>query len=119
MISLVLDWSWTAIESLYVLWILYGFIMNLKRQKDSAEGLSKPAYYLAMPAFVTGYALDVALNLTVMTVVLMEAPKWGEWTISARLSRHYKEGSGFNRDLAVWMEKHLLGYLDPRGKHIS
>lgn len=115
----IFDWAWQSVASLYVLWILYGFVMNMKRQRDSAAGLSKPAYWLAMPAFLVGWALDVALNLTVMTIVLREPPCWKEWTISARLARHYKEGSGFNQKLAVWMETHLLGYLDPRGKHIS
>lgn len=117
---------------LYSLWVLYGFIMGLKRIRDSEArviqwwkfnfnvgALPITAYVMAMPAFFVGYLLDVLANVTILTVYLVELPKLKELTVTARMKRHYKSGSGRGHKLAVWLETNLvLGKLDPSGKHI-
>lgn len=119
-----------AALGLYSLWVLYGFIMGLKRIRDTEEriiqwwkfkfnvgGLPITSYVMALPAFIFGYVLDVLANLF-LTLYLLEIPK--ELTVTARMKRHYKLGSGRGHKLAVWLETNLvLGKLDPSGKHIT
>ena len=44
------------------------------------------AFTLGLPFLVVGVVLDVLVNVTVATALMLEPPR--EWTVSARLSRH-------------------------------
>lgn len=111
--------------ALYILWIFYLAVMNLKRARDAGK-LTRTAHYLGLPILYLGLALDCFVNLTVMTVLLFELPKVfnsrpilkKEWTVTARLQRH-AHGAGWRQKIALWFAANLLDAFDPSGKHIK
>lgn len=100
--------------ALYLLWPFYLAVMNLKRARDEGK-LTKVAYVLGAPILYVGWALDIAVNWFVMSVILLEFPR--ETTVTARLKRH-KYDDGFRGKIARWFALHLLDTFDPSGKHI-
>ncbi|PZO17620.1 MAG: hypothetical protein DCF26_09330 [Burkholderiales bacterium] len=108
---------------LWLLWVFYLAAMNLKRAK-TAGTLSKVALGLGVTVMLVGYLLDVLANLVVFTVLLCELPKWGEWTVTARLGRHLRAPESgawlvrYRRAVAHWFESDLLGDFDPDGSHL-
>lgn len=105
-----------TLGAFYALWILYVFVMNIVRARDAGT-LSRIAYYLALPLYVVGIALDVMLNWSLMTLMLVEWPQ--ESTITARLRRHFRSGYGWRYRVAVWFGDVLLNPFDPTGAHIK
>lgn len=106
-------WAGIIFLSFYALWVFYLAVMNLKRVKD-AGNLPKIALVLGTPVLIAGWILDFVLNVTVMTVVLLELPR--EKTISERLHRHNRT-DGWRKKVAQWFEP-LLDPFDPSGNHI-
>lgn len=119
--------------SFYLLWILFGHIMNLKRARDAgpprvitflwmkfnAGGLSNTTYCFALPILIFGLAVDIFCNLIILTTILGEIPEKGEWTVTARLQRHARmPAAGRRRNFAFWIGTHFTDQLDPSGKHI-
>lgn len=102
-----------AIASTYALWLFYLAVMNLKRAKDTGT-IHKAALYLGYPILFIGLALDMFVNLTVATILLLEMPE--ELTVTSRLTRHKKAG-GWRGDGALWFCEHLLDKFDPSGDH--
>ena len=102
-----------AFGAIYALWIFYLAVMNLKRVRDLGL-LSPVAKALGYPVLVTGYLLDALVNL-LLTLVLLEFPK--EMTVSRRLKRHNRYGTGWRQRVAAWFEP-LLDPFDPSGDHI-
>lgn len=100
--------------ALYILWPFYLAVMNLKRARDAGK-LTKVAYALGAPILFVGWALDIAVNWMVMTVVLLELPR--EATVTARLKRHANRYTWRGR-VARWFALHLLDPYDPSGRHI-
>lgn len=100
--------------ALYVLWLMYLAIMSLIRAYEAGT-LSKPAFALGLPALAVGYTLDVLVNAVVFTALFAELPR--EWTVTARLQRHAKEG-GWRGKVSSWIGEHLLDTFDPDGKHV-
>jgi hypothetical protein len=108
---------WTLLTiflAFYALWVFYLAVMNLKRVRDLGQ-LHKTALVLGYPVLVVGYALDVILNVVVMTVILLEWPQ--ETTISSRLKRHNRIGTGWRMPIVRFFEP-LLDPFDPSGDHI-
>jgi hypothetical protein len=103
-----------AAAALYALWLFYLAVMALKRARDAGQ-LTKVAYAFGAPILLFGWALDVAVNWIVMTVLLLELPQ--ETTVTARLKRH-KLDNGFRGRIARWFARHLLDAFDPSGRHI-
>lgn len=101
------------IASIYLLWALFLAVMSLARAKDAGT-LTRPALILGTPILLVGFALDVAVNWSVMTVLLLELPH--ELTVSARLKRH-NHGTGWRHRVARFAEQ-FLDPFDPRGDHI-
>lgn len=99
--------------SIYILWLFYLAVMNLKRAKDAGK-LSRTAYVLGLPILFVGYLLDAAVNLIIFTVILFELPK--ELLVTARLSR-LQHGTGWRATLARWFCVNLLDQFDPTGCH--
>lgn len=109
--------GWTVLVTagaFYLLWVLFLAAMNLAKARDAGR-LSKTAIILGMPVIVVGYLLDFALNVTVMTIVLLELPQ--EITVSERLARHNKTSTGWRLSIVRWFEP-LLDPYDPSGDHI-
>ncbi len=98
----------------YATWILFLAIMNLSRAKKAGL-LSKTALVMGTPVLIIGYLLDFLMNVTVMSLVLLEFPK--ETTVTARLKRHHKESTGWRLAVVLWFEP-LLDPYDPDGDHI-
>ncbi len=98
----------------YATWILYLAVMNLGRAKKAGT-LSKTALAFGTPVLFVGYLLDFLLNVTVMSVVLLELPR--ETTVTSRLKRHHKESDGWRLAVVLWFEP-LLDPYDPDGDHI-
>ena len=118
----------TILESMYGLWTLYLATMNLIRVHKSGT-MSRTTYLLALPIVIVGYALDIAINMTLMTVILFELPQWRfnktkrfgievEWTVTARLSRHIHDSEGRRKSIALWFGSELLDQFDPSGRHL-
>ncbi len=102
-----------ALASFYGLWLFYLAVMNLKRVRDL--GLLSPlALAFGMPILFVGLALDLIVNVVVMTVILVELPQ--ETTVTSRLKRHNR-GKGWRKAVATWFEP-LLDPFDPSGNHI-
>lgn len=104
-----------AFLSIYALWVFYLAVMNLKRARD-AGNVTWPAKVLGYPLLFIGLALDAFVNVVILTPVLLELPKRGEWLVTARLSRHIK-GQGWRQKFAQWICAHLLDAFDPSGCH--
>lgn len=103
-----------AFLALYLLWPFYLAVMALKRARDDGK-MTKVAYTLGMPVLLAGWALDIAVNWFVVTIILLEFPR--ETTVTARLKRH-KHDEGFRGTIARWFALHLLDAYDPSGRHI-
>lgn len=99
--------------AIYALWVYFLACMALERARNEGR-LSKPALALGLCVLWPGYLLDVAVNVTVCTVVFLELPR--EWTVSTRVSR-LEEGDGYRKAVAVWVCQNLLNPFDPSGKH--
>ena len=105
----------SSIQAVYLLWILYLAVMNLKRARDAGK-LSKVAATLGYPILFAGYLLDFMVNVVVLSVVLLEVPK--ETTVTARLRRHANGPDTYRKKLSLWVAHHFLDVFDPSGKHI-
>lgn len=110
-ILIYLAWS---LGGMYLLWVLFLAVMNLKRAKE-ANLLNKTAVVLGTPLLLVGYLVDFLMNVTVMTVVLLELPQ--ETTVTARLKRHHKESTGWRLAMVLWFEP-ILDPYDPSGDHV-
>lgn len=103
-----------AFLMLYVLWIFYLAVMNLKRARD-ANAITRTALCFGYPVLIVGYALDVFVNLTLMSVFFLELPH--ETTMTSRVKRHLYHSQGWREKLAAWFCHNLLNSFDPSGKH--
>lgn len=110
-------WFMKIVLGLWLLWVFYLAVMNIKRVKDMGK-LGKVALILGMPVLIVGMTLDVLANLIVFTILLAEPPRWGEWTVTARLKRRHIAETGWRKKVAAWFETELLGHFDPSGKHL-
>ena len=105
-----------ALTVLYVLWLFYLAVMNLKRAKDAGT-LTRTALFFGRPILFVGLLLDLVANLLVATVVFVDMPD--ELTVTARLKRYVREQPGTWRGrLAAWFAAEMLDTFDPSGKHI-
>lgn len=102
---------------LWLLWIFYLAVMNLQRVHKAGK-LGRVALVLGVPALLVGFVLDVLANLVIFSVLLLERPRWGEWTVTARLKRHHG-GADWRSRVAQWFETELLGQFDHKGTHVS
>jgi hypothetical protein len=98
----------------YALYVFYAAVMNIKRVRDAGK-LTWVGKVLGYPTLVIGLVLDLFVNLTLMTIVLLELPR--ELTVTSRLKRHHKESTGW-RLAVVKFFKPVLDPLDPSGDHI-
>ena len=100
--------------SVYALWIFYVAVMHLKRARDNGT-LSRAALYLGYPVLLTGYVLDVFVQVVVASVVFLDPPR--DWTLTGRLKRYIAGPEGWRERVAVWMCANLLNTFDPDGRH--
>jgi hypothetical protein len=113
----MIPWGPRIALLLFMLWVFYLAAMNLLRVHRAGK-LGRMALALGLVVMVIGYALDVLANLVVFTVLLLEPPRWGEWTVTDRLQRHHG-GTTWRSRVAQWFETELLGQFDPDGSHVA
>ena len=99
--------------ALYALWVFFLAVMNLARA-DAAGTLPRTSLILGIPLITVAYVLDVAVNLTLGTVLLLDVPK--EWTLSERLER-LKSAGGWRGVAAIAVLRCILAPFDPSGGH--
>lgn len=97
----------------YALWVFFLAAMNLARAQ-AAGTLPDVGKVLGLPLVALAFLLDVAINLTAGTVLLIDWPR--EWTLSERLER-LKAGTGWRAYLADWTLRYLLDPFDTTGGH--
>jgi hypothetical protein len=102
------------IAALYFLWIFYLALMSLKRGMDNGK-MTKVAKILAMPLYYFGWVLDILVNWSILSLILLEFPH--EYTFTARLKRHALD-EGYRGKLSRWVAINFLDPYDPSGKHI-
>lgn len=100
---------------LYICWIMYQAVMNLKRARDAGT-LPKPAYYLGLPLLYFGLLIDFLSNIGPTSIIFLELPR--EFLVTQRLTRHAFGEPGWRRDLARWFAANLLDPFDPDGSHV-
>lgn len=115
-VYIILGYLLTSVAASYILWDQYIVLMGLKRVKESGK-LTRTMKVLGFPRVVFGMSLDVYVNFFVITVVLFELPKWGEWTVSERLSRHFDHSTGWRFAFSSWVLSEMLDAFDPSGLH--
>jgi hypothetical protein len=111
---ILVGWVLTSLAASYVLWDQYIVIMGLKRVRDAGK-LTPAMRVLGTPRLVFGFALDVYVNVAVITAILGELPK--EWTVSERLTRHFEHSKGWRFAFSAWVLSEMLDAFDPAGVH--
>ena len=112
----ILIYALFALLSMYVLWIFYLAVMNLKRARDNGS-LTRVALFLGFPIAYLGLFIDFLVNVLILPVLFLDLPK--EWLVTSRLIRYWDGEDGWRKDLAHWYAVNLLDTFDPSGKHIT
>lgn len=103
-----------SVLALWCLWILFLAVMNLGQAK--AEGkLHGFALSAGCTVLTVGLLVDLLVQITVASVLWLEFPR--EWTVSERVARLCKHGSGWRQRLALWFRRVLLAPFDRSGGH--
>ena len=114
MIVFVINYIAILFISLYLLWIFYLAVMNLKQAKDLNK-LSKTALYFGTPVLVLGLIADFICNILI-SLIFVDLPR--ETTVTARLKRYAKGSDSWRKRFTLWFADDLLDDFDPTGKHI-
>jgi len=105
-----------AFLAMFFTWGMYLAVMNLMEAKSK---LTLAAKCFAYPLALLGVIMDVALNLTVCTIIFFELPK--QFMLTARLQSHLDEiggpKDGWRGTIALWICSNLLDPFDSRGFH--
>lgn len=110
----MLDLVLCSLASVYALWAFYLASMALVRARADGR-LGTPAFSLGLPIVAVGLLLDCAVNLTVASLLFLDAPR--ELLVTRRLKRYHAQGSGWRTRLAAYVCKNFLDQFDPTGEH--
>lgn len=100
--------------ALYTLWILYLAVMSLATARNIGK-LPRWALWLGYPLLAAGYIMDFLVNITLLSVIMLEVPQ--ELLVTARLTRHINGTAGWRKSFATWVCQNLLDFADPSGCH--
>lgn len=103
-----------SLATTYFLYVWYAAVMNIKRVRDMGK-LTKLGMAFGYPTLIIGLVLDLAVNVFVMTVILVELPR--EFTVTSRLKRHHVGPDGWRLAVVKFFEP-VLDPLDPSGDHV-
>jgi hypothetical protein len=98
------------------LWLYFVAGMRLKMVRD-AGNLTRGDTVLGYMALAEGLLLDLVFHMVFGTLLFLELPARGEYTLSARLWRLSNGPDGWRRRFALKARKGLLDSLDPSGIH--
>ena len=118
----IVGWLWsidplrnTVLWSALVVWaafLLYIALTHAKKVREERDGLGIFWNTIVYPVLVPFMVVDVLINLTIYSLVLLETPRPGEWTVTRRTQRLVDEQSlGWRYNVAVWFG-HKLNYFD-------
>lgn len=103
-----------SVLAFWSLWILFLAVMNLGQAK--AEGkLCGFALYAGYTVLAVGLLVDLIVQVLVASLLWLELPR--ELTVSERVARLCKHGSGWRLRLALWFRHTLLAPFDRSGGH--
>lgn len=106
--SFTLDLLWQAI----LCWYGYVFAMHVREQWRKLTWLPR---VLAVPPVLYAYALDVLLNVVVLSIASLERPR--EVTVTKRLHRwqklEYASRHPLRARAAAWFCQNMLNPFDP------
>ena len=103
-----------TLAATYALYVFYAAVMNIKRVRDMGK-LTTLGKVFGYPTLFIGIVLDVFVNVTLMTMLMVELPR--EMTVTSRLKRHHRESTGW-RLAVVKVFEPVLDPLDPSGNHV-
>lgn len=98
----------------FVLWVLFLAVMNLAEAK-AAGTLKGFALWMGYPVLWIGLVVDLVVQIGPASLLWLELPR--ELTVSTRIDRLVKSGSGWRRTLALWFRATLLTPFDRSGGH--
>ena len=103
-----------SLLAFWALWVLFLATMNLGQAK--AEGkLHGFALWAGYTVLAVGLLVDLVVQVLVASLLWLELPH--ELTVSERVARLCKSGTGWRKDLALWFRKTLLAPFDRSGGH--
>lgn len=103
-----------ALLAFWALWVLFLATMNLAQSK--AEGkLQGFALYAGYTVLAVGLLVDLVVQITVASLLWLEPPR--ELTVSARVDRLCRTGTGYRLALALWFRRVMLAPFDRGGGH--
>lgn len=103
-----------AVALLYGLWVFYIAWTHLEKAEEEGK-LSTFSLALGKPVKYVGLAIDVAVNLTIVSLLYMDFPR--EWLVTTRMVRYLKGKDGWRKKTTQWACTHLLDAFDIEGKH--
>ena len=98
----------------WCLWVLFLATMNLKQSQDAGQ-LHGPALWLGYTVLGVGLLVDMVVQITVASLLWLELPR--ELTVSARVDRLCRSGTGYRLALALWFRRVMLAPFDRSGGH--
>lgn len=109
-----MDYALYVLAFLWAFWAMYVLVMGIYRA-HLAKRLTPVTLALSLPFVALGYVMDVLANVTVASVVFIEAPR--EALVTDRLKRHMQASNGWRFVLARYICDNLLDVFDPSGDH--
>ena len=103
-----------AVLALWLLWVFFLAVMQLRDARD--RGVLTPwGLRLGYTVLIPGLVLDFIVQVTIAIPLFLGLPR--ELTVSARVNRLVKSGTGWPRRCALWFRTHLLAPFDKTGGH--
>lgn len=108
----ILELTGYYIGLLYITWVLFLAVMNIKNAKDAGI-LPKATYIIAYPMYLVALGFDFILNMA-SSIIFLEFPR--ELLLTSRCERHLAEYDGWRFKLAKTICVYLLDPFE-RGGH--
>lgn len=110
-----LEWIAAGALAFWSMFGLFALVMNLYRAKLQGK-LTRTQYVIGFPYFVVGGLLDVALNWSIGSLILLDLPR--EAVMTAHMQRLRKEEpDSWGAKVSAWICDQGLDSLDPSGDH--
>ena len=103
-----------VLASPWILWIFFVAVMRLKQVRAAGQ-LSVAMKVFGYPAMAIGLLFDLFVQYTLAWAIFAERPQ--EYTVSGRLWRLSKTGTGWRQRWAIRIRVALLDAIDPSGVH--
>jgi hypothetical protein len=110
--------GWLLLVSPVLLWLCFvPLFWVLGRAHVEKRGVTGWEHAVAIPALLIGWPLDVLVNLTWGTVLFLQWPHYQRLLLSPRMDDHILNGSGWRKELALFIVGTFLEPFDKTGQH--